>query len=105
MKKKKLIKIYDGVAEWLCRFGTDKYVHFVVVGFICWLVAFFDCLVWNRPAAVASAVGVIAAFIVALVKEIVDFFRGEDFDGQDLLFGLVGALACALAFWLTSLIF
>lgn len=102
---KKLIKIYDGVAEWLCRFGTDKYVHFVVVGFICWAVAFFDVLIWHRPASVAASIAVIAAFLIAMTKEIADFFRGEDFDGQDLLFGLVGALACALAFWLTSLIF
>ena len=102
---KKLIKIYDGVAEWLCRFGTDKYVHFVIVGFICWLVAFFDCQVWNRPASVAASIAVIAAFLIALAKEIADFFRGEDFDGKDLLFGCVGAIIVAAAFWLTSLIF
>lgn len=102
---KRLIKFYDGVAEWLCHFTADKYVHFVVVGFICWAVAFFDVLIWHRPASVAASIAVIAAFLIALTKEIADFFRGEDFDGKDLLFGCVGAIIVAAAFWLTSLIF
>lgn len=53
----------------------------------------------------AASIAVIAAFLIALAKEIADFFRGEDFDGKDLLFGCVGAIIVAAAFWLTSLIF
>ena len=42
--------------------------------------------------------GAIAATIVMLLKEIVDFFRGGNFDVTDWLFGTIGGIIGALLY-------
>ena len=53
---KKLLKIWDKAAEWLCGFGSDKWVHFVVATIISFLVA------WILMATTAGATELGSAF-------------------------------------------
>lgn len=90
---KKLLKIWDKTAEWLCKFDGDKYVHFVVglvTAFVfAWLMSVTTV---GYPAVNYAASGMIAAAIIMVIKEVVDFIRGEQFDMQDILFGIIGGV-------------
>lgn len=97
---KKVFSVYDKFANWLCSFTADKYVH-LVVGL---LIGFFVSLIFavttkNGVPLSYAFCGVVAAFLIMLFKEMVDFFRGEPFDAKDLLFGTVGGVLGALL-WL-----
>lgn len=96
---KKVFSVYDKVAQWLCSFTSDKYVHL----FVGLLIGFFASLIFaattkNGTSLSYAACGVIAAFLIMLFKELMDFFRGEDFDAKDWLFGTIGGVLGALMF-------
>lgn len=68
------------------------------------LIGFFASLIFaattkNGTSLSYAACGVIAAFLIMLFKELMDFFRGEDFDAKDWLFGTIGGVLGALL-WL-----
>lgn len=97
---KKVFSVYYKFANWLCSFTADKYVHL----FVGLLIGFFASLIFaattkNGTPLSYAACGVIAAFLIMLFKELVDFFRGEDFDAKDWLFGTIGGVLGALL-WL-----
>lgn len=96
---KKVFEIYDKVAEWLCSFTADKYVHLLFGLLISFAVAWVFIL--NTAGAtkpVCAVCGVIASVLIGLFKEIADFFRDKPFDTKDWLFTAVGGVIGALMF-------
>lgn len=96
---KKVFSVYDRVAEWLCSFTSDKYVHLLAGLLISFAVAWVFIL--NTAGAtepVCAVCGVIAAMLIGLFKEIVDFFRDKPFDAKDWLFTSVGGAMGAMMF-------
>lgn len=65
----KVFEIYDKVAEWLCSFTSDKYVHLVVGLLIGFFVSFiFSVTTKNGVPLSYVFCGVIAAFLIMLFK-------------------------------------
>ncbi len=96
---KKVFEIYDKVAEWLCSFDSDKYVHLLfglVISFpVSWA---FMLTTMGATKPVCAVCGVIAAVLVGFIKEVVDFFRDKPFDGGDVLFTVVGGAIGAVLY-------
>ena len=64
---KKILKIWNRAAEWLCGFGSDKWVHFVVGAIISFAIA------WILMATTEGATELETAFCV---------WRADCRDGQ-----------------------
>lgn len=97
---KKILRVYDKAAEWLCSFGGDRYVHLLVGLVFAVLVAVV--MRATTPGCYVSAyafMGVVGTAVVMILKEMLDFFRGGRFDVKDIAFGLVGGLLGGLL-WL-----
>lgn len=97
---KRINKIYDKVAQWLCSFESNKWVHLVVgllIGFLGSLL--FAATTKNGTEVAYAFCGWFAAMLVGLLKEVVDFFRDKPFDGRDWLFTAVGG-AVGAVLWL-----
>ena len=96
---KKVFSVYDKVAQWLCSFTSDKYVH-LLFGLLASLAVAWVFILTTTGATkpVCAVCGVIAAVLVGLSKEVADFFRDKPFDGQDWLFTVVGGVIGALMY-------
>ena len=96
---KKVFEIYDRVAEWLCSFDSDKYVHLLFGLLISFAVAWvFMLTTMGATKPVCAVCGVIAAVLIGLLKEIADFFRDKPFDAKDWLFTVIGGVIGALMY-------
>lgn len=96
---KKIFSVYDRVAEWLCSFDSDKYVHLLfglVISFAVSWAFMLTTIGATKP--VCAVCGVIAAVLIGLLKEIADFFRDKPFDAKDWLFTAVGGVIGALMY-------
>lgn len=98
---KKILKIWDNTAEWLCEFGAERWVHFVAGLMIAFFVALADVEIWNREGVIAFSTGFLTACFIAPLKEICDFFRGERFDMGDVFFTVLGGFFGAFMLYLT----
>jgi len=79
--------------------GLDKWMHGVACFFICAVVALAVYGIWEDPKPVCGFIGWIAAMCAGLAKELVDFFRGNKFDINDLIADFIGAtIGFGLAF-------
>lgn len=90
-KMKKVLRIYDSFADWLCHFGSDKYVHLLCGLFIC----FFLSLLLTHIIPIRGLgewIAFVATYIVGLLKEIADAARGKQPDGTDVTFTAVGGI-------------
>lgn len=74
------------------KVGADKFIHLLVCIIIAENVAICDAEIFNRNAIVAAAIGVITAIIIAISKEVIDFFRNGLCDLNDLKFDCYGAI-------------
>ena len=96
---KKILSVYDKVAQWLCSFDSDKYVHLLfglVISFaVSWL---FMLTTMGATKPVCAVCGVIASVFVGFIKEVVDFFRDKPFDGVDVLFTVIGGIIGAVLY-------
>ena len=96
---KKIFSVYDRVAEWLCSFDSDKYVHLLFGLLVSFAVAWvFILTTAGATKPVCAVCGVIAAVFVGFIKEVVDFFRDKPFDGGDVLFTVVGGIIGAVLY-------
>lgn len=91
MKKilRKVLNAYGKAAGWLCGFGSDKWLHFIV-GLV---IAFVVGCVASEPLWSAGLLGVLIAFVVGFAKEIADSFTGGNGDLVDVIFTTIGGLA------------
>ena len=98
---RKIIEIYDKVAEWLGSWGSDKWLHFgvgMVASFVFAKILMLTTTDARMTACAMSCIG--AAAFVGLVKEVCDAMRGGVFDPKDLLFTLAGGALGALLYLL-----
>lgn len=96
---KKILSVYDRVAEWLCSFGSDKYVHLLLGLLISFAVSWaFMLTTMGATKPVCAVCGMIAAVFVGFIKEVVDFFRDKPFDGVDILFTIAGGVIGAVLY-------
>ena len=98
---KKLLKIWNKAAEWLCSFGSDKWVHLVVGAIISVATA------WILMATTAGATdlgtafcGAFGALIAGMGKEVADVFCNKDFSLSDVIFTFVGGVLGGILFML-----
>lgn len=94
---KKIMEAWDKGCAWLCSFGADKYLH-LIVG-LAFAVVVAVVMRATTPGCYVSAyafMGVVGAVVLMIIKELLDFFRGERFDGVDALFGVIGGVVGAL---------
>lgn len=76
-------KIYNKIADFICSFSADKYVHFIVCMILVQLVSLL----------VPFYYAMIVAFILGLSKEIYDSNQKDDkFDIKDLLADSLGII-------------
>ena len=74
-------KIYNKIANFLCSFTSDKYVHFIVCMILVQLIALF----------IPFYYAMLIVFILGLGKEIFDSKQQDDkFDVKDLLADILG---------------
>ena len=96
---KKILSVYDKVAQWLCSFDSDKYVHLLFGLLVSFAVAWvFILTTAGATKPVCAVCGVIAAVFVGFIKEVVDFFRDKPFDGVDVLFTVIGGIIGAVLY-------
>lgn len=96
---KKLLKIWDKAAEWLCSFGSDKWAHFVVGAIISFLVAWILMATTEGATELGAAFcGVFGALLAGMVKEVADIFCNKDFSLSDVIFTAVGGVLGGILF-------
>ena len=76
-------KLYNKIANFLCSFTSDKYVHFIVCMILVQLIALF----------IPFYYAMLIVFILGLCKEIFDSKQKDDnFDVKDLLANILGII-------------
>lgn len=76
-------KLYNKIANFLCSFTSDKYVHFIVCMILVQLIALFIPVLY----------AMLIVFILGLSKEIFDSKQQDDkFDVKDLLADILGII-------------
>ena len=76
-------KIYNKIANFLCSFTSDKYVHFIVCMILVQLISLFIPVLY----------AMLIVFILGLCKEIFDSKQKDDkFDVKDLLADILGII-------------
>lgn len=74
-------KLYDKIANFLCSFTSDKYVHFIVCMILVQLIALF----------IPFYYAMLIVFILGLSKEIFDSKQQDDtFSFKDLFSDILG---------------
>ena len=75
--------IYNKIANFLCSFTSDKYVHFIVCMILVQLISLFIPILY----------AMLIVFILGLCKEIFDSKQKDDkFDIKDLLADILGII-------------
>ena len=76
-------KIYNKIANFLCSFTSDKYIHFIICMILVQLIALF----------IPFYYAMLIVFILGLGKEIFDSKQQDDkFDVKDLLADILGII-------------
>ena len=76
-------KLYNKIANFLCSFTSDKYVHFIVCMILVQLITLF----------IPFYYAMLIVFILGLGKEIFDSKQKDDkFDIKDLLADILGII-------------
>lgn len=76
-------KIYNKIANFLCSFTSDKYIHFIVCMILVQLISLFIPVLY----------AMLIIFILGLGKEIFDSKQKDDkFDIKDLLADILGII-------------
>ena len=74
-------KLYNKIANFLCSFTSDKYVHFIVCMILVQLIALFIPVLYSM----------LIVFIIGLGKEIFDSKQQDDtFSFKDLFSDILG---------------
>ena len=76
-------KLYNKIANFLCSFTSDKYVHFIVCMILVQLIALFIPVLYSM----------LIVFIIGLSKEIFDSKQQDDtFSFKDLFADILGII-------------
>ena len=88
---KKIYEYYQKVAEWLCSFTADKYVHLIVGLVLANIMVHVGVSVIHSELLPAMFVSFIIISALGVVKELADYALGKGFDGVDMLFTWIGS--------------
>lgn len=89
----KIFKIWDKFASFVCSFMSESEAHLLFGTLISLIVTLFAPIIFNNAASkIYYLFGIIASALVGLLKETIDYFRGEKFDYKDLLFSVLGGV-------------
>ena len=98
---KKVYETYQKVAEWICHFTGDKYVHFIVGLLLAYLLVHVGTGWLHSGLLPAMFVCFIITAALGVVKELADYLLKKGFDGVDMMATWVGAalgvLLCLLS--------
>ena len=98
---KKLLEIWNKAAEWLCGFGSDKWVHFVAGAIISFAVAWILMATTEGATELGSAFcGAFGALVAGMGKEVADVFCDKDFSLSDVIFTTLGGVFGGILFML-----
>lgn len=76
-------KLYNKIANFLCSFTTDKYIHFIICMILVQLIALFIPVLYSM----------LIVFIIGLGKEIFDSKQQDDlFSTKDLFVDILGII-------------
>ena len=76
-------KLYNKIANFLCSFTSDKYVHFIVCMILVQLIALF----------IPFYYAMLIVFILGLGKEVFDSTQKDNiFSFKDLFFNILGII-------------
>lgn len=76
-------KLYNKIANFLCSFTSDKYIHFIVCMILVQLIALFIPVLY----------AMLIVFIIGLSKEIYDSEQQDDlFSTKDLFADILGII-------------
>ena len=76
-------KLYNKIANFLCSFTSDKYIHFIVCMILVQLIALFIPVLYSM----------LIVFIIGLSKEIFDSKQQDDtFSFKDLFADILGII-------------
>ena len=76
-------KLYNKIANFLCSFTSDRYIHFIVCIILVQLISLFIPVLY----------AMLIVFILGLCKEIFDSKQKDDkFDIKDLLADILGII-------------
>lgn len=79
------------------KIGLDKIAHMFVIAFVTVILALIFCKTTPGCSAWAYAVcGLFGGIVVAVLKEVCDFFYGKWFDLKDILWGAAGGFIAFL---------
>ncbi len=84
--------MYEKVANWLCGFGSDKWVHLLTCLVITFVVTVFVRTTFHDDGYVSAGIGACGAMMVGFFKEWWDNFTTGEFGYSDLVFDAVGCL-------------
>lgn len=87
----KILSFFDGIANYLCGIGSDKYAH-LLVSLVATFVLGYIIHFFNTPMDIAGGMAACAVFILGFFKEWYDQFTDGDFSYADLFFDLVGCV-------------
>lgn len=93
----KILNYYNKVAEWICSFSADRYVHLIS----CLLIAEIASGVCHRFGLymwISAVAGLFTGVSFGFLKEVFDKHRGELFDKSDFIFSYIGAIIGSLLF-------
>lgn len=80
------------------KIGLDKIAHMFVIAFVTVILAMVFCKTTPGCSSWAySACGLVGGIVVAVLKEVCDFFYGKWFDLKDILWGAIGGIIAFLA--------
>lgn len=99
----KIVKIYDKIAEWLCSFGSDKWLHFIIGLLISYLMARLAevlglCIRFENCHARYAMIGILVAGIAGAIKEIIDITRRKEGDEMDVRFTAIGGITGSILY-------
>lgn len=99
----KIFNIWDKFALWVCSFMSESTAHMLfgtLIGIVATIV--FTITTANGTPLIYGFCGLMTAAFIGLAKELIDFFRDENFDAKDLCFtvigGAIGSVLGALVF-------
>ncbi len=79
------------------KIGLDKIAHMFIIAFVTVIFAMIFCKTTPGCSSwVYATCGLISGVVVAILKEVLDFFYGKWFDMKDILWGIAGGVTAFL---------
>lgn len=87
--------LYNKIAEWLCSFGQDKYMHYIIL----LIFTFVSSKLLNYyidDLYISILISGITGLAISIGKELWDLKREGVFDSKDIISGILGTITGAL---------